>query len=241
MLMPIFLIIYLLVIAFFIILATLLLIRQDRKDETSHHEHEDQLIHNAIQKSQEILSAAELDSIKIMADSKFYKNKMEDQIEGHFENFTNQAETVISQDVTKAEQDFLEYMNALKTNLEKSGQDYVNYLNYLKNEADLAKNQNQETIKQQINTIFVKLEENLGQFLTETQQKSTQSIELELQAARNLIQSYKEQQLKIVDENILAMLETTLSLVLAKKLSLQDQLDLIYESLEKAKAEKFVV
>ncbi len=43
------------------------------------------------------------------------------------------------------------------------------------------------------------------------------------------------------DENIIAMMEQTLSIVLAKKLSLKDQLDLVYEALEKAKVEKFVV
>jgi hypothetical protein len=47
--------------------------------------------------------------------------------------------------------------------------------------------------------------------------------------------------MNVIDENIMAMLEKTLSLVLAKNLDLKDQMDLVYESLEKAKAEKFVV
>lgn len=75
----------------------------------------------------------------------------------------------------------------------------------------------------------------------DSQQRSVQSIELELKAARQLIETYKQQQLKVIDENVIAMLEKTLSLVLTKKISLQDQVELVYEALEKAKAEKFIV
>lgn len=97
------------------------------------------------------------------------------------------------------------------------------------------------TTEQRINTLFERLEEKLSQFLIETEQKTTSSIELELKATRELIDTYKAQQLKLIDENIIAMMEQTLNIVLAKKLSLKDQLDLVYEALEKAKIEKFVV
>lgn len=96
------------------------------------------------------------------------------------------------------------------------------------------------SIRERSNSFFEKFEENLSTYLTTTQQQSVKAIELELQSARNLIDTYKTTQLNLVDENIIAMLERTLSLVLIKKLSLQDQVELVYESLEKAKAEKFL-
>lgn len=92
-----------------------------------------------------------------------------------------------------------------------------------------------------INQVFEHLETRLSDFLIQSEQKTTSSIELELKAARQLIETYRLQQLKLIDENIVAMMEQTLNLVLGKKLSLKDQLDLVYESLEKAKVEKFVV
>lgn len=95
--------------------------------------------------------------------------------------------------------------------------------------------------EERINQLFERLENKLADFLVQTEQKTTSSIELELRAARQLIDTYKTQQLKLIDENIIAMMERTLNLVLAKKLSLKDQLDLVYEALEKAKVEKFIV
>lgn len=99
----------------------------------------------------------------------------------------------------------------------------------------------QSKIMSQTNELFEKFEENLSNYLTQTQTQSTKAIELELQAARSLIESYKSSQLRVVDENIVAILERTLSIILSKKLSLADQMDLVVKGLERAKAEKFFV
>ena len=95
--------------------------------------------------------------------------------------------------------------------------------------------------QQRINQLFDQVESKLSDFLIQTAEKTTSSIELELKASRQLIDTYKTEQLKLIDENIIAMMERTMSIVLAKKLSLKDQLDLVYEALEKAKVEKFIV
>lgn len=98
-----------------------------------------------------------------------------------------------------------------------------------------------QVLTQKTQNLFDRFEQNLSDFLIQTQQKSTYTVDLEMQAARNLIDTYKRQQLNLIDEHIIAVLERTLSLVLAKKLSLSDQVDLINEALEKAKAEKFII
>ncbi len=101
--------------------------------------------------------------------------------------------------------------------------------------------QNQTQIMSETQELFEKFEENLSNYLTQTQTQSTRAIELELKAARSLIDNYKSSQLRVVDENIIAILEKTLSIILSKKLTLADQMDLVYKALEKAKAEKFFV
>ena len=95
--------------------------------------------------------------------------------------------------------------------------------------------------ERRISETFERLETRLSDFLIKTETATTSSIELELKAARELIETYKTQQLKLIDENIVAMMEKTINIVLGKKLSLKDQLDLIYEALEKAKVEKFII
>ncbi len=178
-----------------------------------------ELIHNAIKKSQAILGSAELEGIKVAAETKFETAKLEKAYQSKLEEVLKQSE----EKITQAQNQLLQFM----AGLQERSQDF---------EAS-----GQKAIHDRINQLFERLEERMGEFLISAESKTTSSLELELKSTRQLIETYKSQQLKLIDENILAMMEQTLNLVLAKKLSLKDQLDLIYEALEKAKIEKFIV
>lgn len=117
---------------------------------------------------------------------------------------------------------------------------FISFLKDLQNKSVETQDLSRKSTEQRINQVFERLETRLSDFLLKTEQSTTSSIELELKSARQLIETYKQEQLKLIDENILAMMEQTLGLVLNKKLSLKEQLDLIYEALEKAKVEKFI-
>ena len=124
--------------------------------------------------------------------------------------------------------------DAMEKRFDSAFKEYLEYLNATREKAN-------QLLTQKTQTVFERFEQNLSDFLIQTQQKSTYTVDLEMQAARNLIDTYKRQQLNLIDEHIIAVLERTLSLVLAKKLSLEDQVDLVNEALEKAKAEKFII
>ncbi len=170
------------------------------------------------QKSFQILRAAEMAETQVIADGNYATKKL-------LADFTTQLQTLITE--------------SAKT-LTSSNNQFVKFMEDLQKKSAEFEESSKNIAEQKINQVFDRLENRLSDFLVQTEQKTTSSIELELRAARNLIETYKEQQLKIIDENIVAMMEQTLNIVLAKKLSLKDQLDLVYEALEKAKVEKFV-
>lgn len=173
------------------------------------------LLHRAMKKSQDLLGNAELEGVKMVAETKLSTNNYQVKLA----DLLSQAEKSVS----LADQNFNQFLNSLKS---LTGQVQTDI---------------EEQAKKRVDQLFSDFEERLSNFLIQTEQKSTSSIELELRSARQLIESYKTQQLRLIDENIIAMMERTLSLVLNKKLSLKDQLDLVYESLEKAKAEEFII
>lgn len=170
------------------------------------------LLHRAIKKAENIISNAELQGIKVEATDKL---------------------------ALKKSQELLQKEVSLQMN--KAYSEYIKFLEGLKAETNQIQTANQEVVKQRVDAIFERFEQNLGTFLTSTEQKSVQSIELELKSARQLIETYKNEQMAIIDENIISILERTLTLVLAKKIPLEDQVDLVYEALNKAKVEKFIV
>lgn len=169
------------------------------------------ILHKAFKRSQQMIGLAELESIKTMAEGKFIAKKLDSKYEAQ-----------LSQNLNIAQEAFARYLSDLKT------------------QGEQAQLLSQEFTQQKVNEIFEKFEQNLTNFLTSTEQKSVSAIELELKATRQLIDTYKAQQLSLIDENIIAMLEKTLSLVLVNKITLKDEVDLVYEALEKAKAEKFI-
>ena len=58
--------------------------------------------------------------------------------------------------------------------------------------------------------------------------------------AKEEVRAYKEKQMAAIDERIVAVTERTIAKVLKQKLSLSQHADLVYEALEKAKAEEFI-
>lgn len=127
----------------------------------------------------------------------------------------------------------IELKEAVEKRFDLALRSYIDYLASVREDAS-------KNLSAQTQQVFDRFEQNLSDFLVQTQEKSTHAVELEMQAARNLIDTYKRQQLNLIDEQIIEVLERTLSLVLVKKLSLQDQVDLVNEALEKAKVEKFI-
>lgn len=178
-----------------------------------------QLLHDAIKKAENIIEQTNLQQT----------------------NIVSEAITETAKHTQQSKQLFDAELKSFLDNLTVSHQEYLKFLENLKAGAQKAQFDNLNTIKQTTNQLFLQFESELSNFLTQTRQQSTDAVELELKAMRQMVETYKHQQLKLIDENIVAMLERTLSLVLPKKLNLNDQIELIYEALEKAKAEKFIV
>lgn len=171
------------------------------------------------QKSVQMLNAAEMAETEVISEGSYATKKLISEFKTQLQNLIDTSEKSIA----SSQDQLIKFMN----DLQKRGTEF--------------EEASRTATEQRINQMFERLETKLSDFLIQTSQKTTASIELELKAARELIETYKAQQLKLIDENIIAMMEQTINLVLGKKLSLKDQLDLVYEALEKAKIEKFVV
>lgn len=171
------------------------------------------------QKSIQLLTAAQAAETQVLAEGNFATQKLISEFKTQLNKLIRSYEKSLS-----AQQDQL-----------------FKFMADLQKRAEQFEQASKSATEQRINQTFERLENKLSDFLIQTEQKTASSIELELKAARQLIETYKTQQLKLIDENIIAMLEQTMNLVLSKKLSLKDQLELVYQALEKAKVEKFIV
>lgn len=176
-------------------------------------------IGSSLSKSRKLLDQAELEGVKVVADTRFHTQRMEEEYEKQITEMLRQAQSTINSSYSQ----FLKFLDNLKIGAQQT------------------QVEGEKLTQERINRLFDSLESKLSDFLVETSQKTSQTLELEFKSARALIETYKQEQLKLIDENVMAMMEQTLAIVLNKKLSLEDHLDLVYEALEKAKVEKFIV
>lgn len=147
------------------------------------------------------------------------------------------AQNILGQAENEGEQ----YESKVSAELSQAEAAFVKYLDSLRSKGNQLQLVSQQAIDNEAHQMFQRLEEKLTTSLQTTQQQSTAAIENELKNTRQMINNYKREQMALVDENIIAMLEKTIGLVLAKKISLQDEMDLIYQALDQAKEEKFIV
>ena len=149
--------------------------------------------------------------------------ELEDEFQRTLENETERLLRGVQTKANRAEDDFTQFLADLRTRSQ----------------------QNQELLdavkKERVENLFKSLEDNVVKVIDQTVNQTLTTIQQELDASRKFVTQYSEKQLTVIDQNLIDLLERTLSLVLIKKLSLRDQLDLVYEALEKAKVEKFLV
>lgn len=181
------------------------------------------LMDEASAKAGTIISTAEMDALKIATEKSIESGLMAEQTAKLINaNFKQLADT-------------------LTARLDESAKTYNTFVGDAENKIATSQAQIEAGMRTKVNELLFNFEQNLSGFLSSSEQNTLEALNLELRSARQLIESYKTQQLALVDENIVSVLERTLDLVLKEKLSLRNQLDLVYESLEKAKTEKFFV
>lgn len=188
-----------------------------------------EIVDQAVKKAQTILGQAEAEELRLVHEG-----------QGLTQKFEQAAEKQLQDNTADARQQLNQQFQAIILKSQQAQQEYLTFLSQLRSQLDQTHQASLKIVEQQINSLFDKFEQNLSNFLLETQQKTIYSIDLELKATRELINTYKQQQLKLIDDNVVAILERTLSLVLAKKLDIQAHSELITEALEKAKIEKFI-
>jgi hypothetical protein len=227
-----------------------------RLEKDSHVSDQDKANFQTIQQltdtSHTLVNQAKSEAQRMMEESKVFSEKTTQDFSQQLSSFiqeeekqTGQAATFVTQDIQKKQAEFESFIahltSVLDNKTEASVKEFASFLENLKQESQKSQAANWEGAKTRVNELFESFETKLADFLLQTEQKMMLSVDLELKSARQLIDTYKVQQMNIIDENIVSMLEKTLSLVLAKNLSLKDQMDLVYDSLERAKTDSFLV
>jgi hypothetical protein len=186
------------------------------------HEEAQAVLNRAITNAQQIVKKAQAEAVAIVSNSKQEAQDLRSSFESESDAFRSQLEESFVTEAKQAMEEFNYYLSDLRS---QSGQ---------------AQHLIDTTISEKTKEMIESLYNNLDVYFKKVQADAIKAIDQETQATKKELETYKTSQLKVIDENIIAILEQTTSLVIKNKLTLQDHSDLIRESLDQAKADGFL-
>lgn len=162
-------------------------------------------------KTQNILGQAELEGVKVVADTKYYTKQLEGVYEDQMRAVTARMEKELTAVVASGEQDFGKFL------------------------ADLEK-QSTAVVDSAMAAFTKRLEGRLAevedQLLSQTAKESAQ--------VKKEIEEYKKTMMGTINSQMVEMVDAAVKTVVGKGLSMEAQMDLISQALEQAKKDKLI-
>jgi hypothetical protein len=177
------------------------------------------IVHEAIQKANDLMVAAELEGIQAVSSGKLSGREALEEFKSH---------------LVAVEKAFNEQFNKGAQNAEESYKKFI-----LDVEDIMQKNMmaNQKLLEDRSAKMATDSQQLLEKFVTDVQTYVKGEVQRELDGARKDIAEYKQRRISVIDERIVDMLEEVLKVALEKKLSLVEQSELVYKALDEAKKE----
>ncbi|MFC1647321.1 hypothetical protein ACFL1A_03480 [Patescibacteria group bacterium] len=206
------------------------------------------IIQKAMTDANQILSDAEKKGVEILAKeestgkslSKDYSGKLT-QIEKSFtdelaknaklassklEEILTQSASSMSENIGKNDQAFQAKTNEIKKKVEDTLSEYL-----------LQTTNHEKLLEEKSNKMLEETKFLFEKLSTKAQEDIKNQLEGEMELAKKEIDQYKKSRMAIINERIVDMIEDVALITLSKKISLDDQSDLVYRALEEAKKE----
>lgn len=169
------------------------------------------LLNRAYKKAQNIIGQAELSGIKMRAESKLETRKQASEMSAGIATAANKVEQMLYKSADKANSQFQEFLDDLKAKGEKEEE-----------------------------TIVADSRKRVDDYVVKLQTDMSNSLKTDMEQMQKSVEDYKKTKLAAMDANFLAVAERALEILLNKKMSLSDQVELVNEALDKAKQEKLI-
>ena len=177
------------------------------------------MLHRAIQQANKILITAELKGIQLISKQKLTGNDLTREFNSHLSTIEKALSQQLIRNAEHAEQSYNEFI----ATAEKTIKDHI-----------VA---NEKMLGDKSTAMVAQTEALLGEFTRDLEKRVKEDIEKQMKEATGEIEQYKLTRMRVLDERIVDVLEEVLQAVLEKKLTINDQSDLVYKALEQAKKE----
>lgn len=176
----------------------------------------DSILHRAIKKAQQIVVSAELKGVEMISKEKMDSTKLSHDYRKHLEQLESNLQSKFENNTLVAEKAYTDFIKTIELKLTQEQE------------------KNSQILKERADALTQNTQKTIDSFVADVNKNIRTQVDQEIVAARAEIEEYKKHRMKIIDEKIIDMLEEIILVVLGKKLTLSDQSELIYKTLEDA-------
>jgi DNA anti-recombination protein RmuC len=182
------------------------------------HKKAHEITYDAMKRSREMLTDAELEGVKVVAKGKLEAKHIEEEYEQKMDELLAQTESMLAEYSKRTDAELKRLAEALEKRIAAGIQ---------KNETLLQ--EETDKLSKQLSSTFSTLEAN-------AKEQIRSNVEKEFIGVKKVVEAYRQERFALIDNELLSLLEGTTQLALQRSLTLSDHTELLYKALEEAKA-----
>lgn len=195
------------------------------------------ITYDAMKKSREILVNAELEGTKVIAKEKLESSKIEKTYEEKLRELTDQTKKLLDTYANEAQVNAKNTRELLNTYAHDAKESLSELTHSLEESVSSGINENQRAIKEEAIKVSKQMTSTFGELEKRFREQIDQNLNKEFASAKEMVKTYRKQQLDLIDTYIVTLIERTAAITLQKKMSLEDHSELALRALEEAKSE----
>ncbi len=190
-----------------------------------------QMLEDASEQARAIRTKAEMEAGKLLVDRKAEDEAIKEKFSKELEGVASHGKEILNKQISEVGLLLGEITGAFKGHAGEADA-------ALKEEVDAIKSmvgEERERLQKEFTGLYAKMEEDRRAFLEENKKQVIQALEGEIKTVKDAVENYRVERFKVIDREIVELIETVARLSLNRSLSLKEHTDIILTALKEAK------
>lgn len=194
----------------------------------------------AEEKIKQVVNEIDLIGANIQEKTKNIEDKYEEFASG-LDKFLNkqsqEVEKILNHKLDDFDSKVGKSLSLIEDKIKKSESEYNNLISLLTNKTERQLSKHEKTLSQKVEKISEELDNFSSNLAQEIKKEINTHLSHRFEEANEIIETYRRERIRLINERIIALVERATQIAINKKMSVEEQTDLIYKALEEAKKE----
>lgn len=197
------------------------------------HNKANRILEEAEEQSRALRAKAQIEASKLLSDRKTENEKLHEAHSKKIEEVTVHARELLE----KQSQTMQDSAEGIAADFKRYATEAQKALGEESGLIKKAAAEESERIRQSLATLHSEAEQEYKALMAENHKQIQEELTREIQSVRDAIAAYKQDRFRLLDEQIISLVEDTAHIALNKSMSLEDHRDVVLAALDEAKRE----